>query len=159
PTRFHEVEARTHLPDVTLALGLERYVLFGHSVGGAMALTAAALQPARCVAVITESAQAFVEERTRSGIQAAKQGFADRAQFEKLKRWHGSRASWVLDAWTEIWLSAGFREWSLDPWLSQVRRPVLAIHGDSDEYGSIAFPQKITQGVGGPARMALMASC
>jgi pimeloyl-ACP methyl ester carboxylesterase len=46
-------------------------VPFGHSVGGAMAVATAARIPDRCAAVITESAQAFVEDRTVAGIRAA----------------------------------------------------------------------------------------
>ena len=60
---------------------------FGHSVGGAMALAAAAWHPARCRAVVTATAQAFVEPRTRAGIQAAKAAFGDPARFAKLAKW------------------------------------------------------------------------
>ena len=39
--RFIEEEAEVFFPAVARGLGFERYVLFGHSVGGAMALTIA----------------------------------------------------------------------------------------------------------------------
>ena len=46
-----------------------------------MALASASVSGNNCVAVITKAAQAFVEERTLSGIRAAKQGFENEAQF------------------------------------------------------------------------------
>jgi len=45
----------------------------------------------------------------------------------------------VLDAWTDVWLSPEFASWTLEPDLPLVTCPVLVIHGDSDEYGSVRF--------------------
>ncbi len=156
---FIAKEAEVYFPAVARGLGLDAYILFGHSVGGGMALSIAAHAPERCKAVITESAQAFVEERTLSGIRAAKQEFEKASQFSRLVKWHGERAGWVLAAWTEIWLAPAFRNWSLDACLPKVRCPVLAIHGDTDEYGSGEFPRRIAEGVGGPSRMEIIAAC
>jgi pimeloyl-ACP methyl ester carboxylesterase len=136
-------EAGTYFPALRRALGIPRFSLFGHSVGGAMALVIAASRSEECEAVVTEAAQAFVEPRTLAGIRAAKTLFGEPEQFERLARWHGEKARWVLDAWTEVWLSAEFSSWSLDGHLGQVRCPVLAIHGDLDEYGSVEFPLRI----------------
>ncbi|WP_208456886.1 alpha/beta fold hydrolase [Lysobacter solisilvae (ex Woo and Kim 2020)] len=65
----------------------------------------------------------------------------------------------MLEAWTEVWLDPRFAGWSLDAWLSQVRCPVLAIHGDGDDYGSVAFPERIAHGVSVPAQLAVMKQC
>lgn len=156
---FIDDEARIYFPAIVMALGLSQYVLFGHSVGGGMALASASVSGSSCAAVITESAQAFVEEKTLSGILAAKQGFENEVQFSRLSKWHGERARWVLEAWTEVWLSPQFRNWSLDRYLGKVTCPVLAIHGDADEFGSSEFPHRITQSVSGPARMEILKGC
>jgi pimeloyl-ACP methyl ester carboxylesterase len=134
-------------PALADALELSRFVLFGHSVGGAMALAIAATQGTRCEAVVTESAQAFVETRTLEGIRAAKAAFEDETQLARLAKWHGDKSRWVLDAWTEVWLSLEFASWSIDAALPRIACPVLAIHGERDEFGSVAFPQRIAQGV------------
>ncbi|HEY5760220.1 MAG TPA: alpha/beta hydrolase, partial [Steroidobacter sp.] len=144
---------------VRSALELDRFALFGHSVGGAMALRIAASAPESCEAVVTESAQCFVEERTLEGIRAAQISFEDPAQLQKLAKRHGERAQWVLDAWIKVWLSPEFADWSLDAQLAQVRCPVLAIHGDRDEYGSEEFPRRIANGVSGPSQMILLEDC
>jgi len=145
-TGFIAGEARPWLQAVLQQLGLAQVVLFGHSVGGGMAVSAAAAMPEQVVAVITESAQAFVEDRTLQGIRQAHQQFADPAQLARLARHHGQdpgQAQWVLDAWTETWLAPQFANWSLALPLARLRCPVLAIHGDQDEYGSLAHPAMI----------------
>lgn len=152
-------EARDRFPALRDALGLERYGLLGHSVGGAIAVVIAALDPGRCAFVVTESAQAFVEARTLDGIRSARSQFEQSAAFARLARWHGDKARWVLDAWTQAWLHPAFADWSLDPWLPRVRCPVLAIHGDRDEYGSTAFPRRIAEGVAGPAEQQVLDDC
>jgi pimeloyl-ACP methyl ester carboxylesterase len=152
-------EARRFFPALRRALGLTRFALFGHSVGGAMALAIAAAEDERCVAVVTEAAQAFVEARTLEGIRAVRAEFDRPEQFAKLTRWHGAKARWVLDAWAEVWLSAEFQSWSLDEQLAAVRCPVLAIHGDRDEYGTAAFPRRIVAGVSGPSELAILEGC
>jgi pimeloyl-ACP methyl ester carboxylesterase len=152
-------EAVRFFPALSKALGLTRFSLFGHSVGGAMALSIAAAQSEACGAVVTEAAQAFVEPRTLAGIRAAKERFEDPERFARMVKWHGEKASWVLDAWTEIWLSPDFLTWNLDEQLRKVTCPVLAIHGDVDEFGSVEFPRRIASGVMGPSELAILKGC
>ena len=152
-------EAVRFFPALRKALGLTRFALFGHSVGGAMALAIAAGESAACGAVVTEAAQAFVEPRTLAGIRAAKARFEDPQRFERMVRWHGEKARWVLDAWTEVWLSSDFLSWNLDEQLRKVTCPVLAIHGDVDEFGSVEFPRRIASGVAGPSELAILDGC
>lgn len=80
-----------------------------------MALTIAGMYPHVCEAVISESAQAFVEDRTREGISTASNDFKNPAAFAKLQKYHGEKAQWVLDAWVKVWLSSEFASWSLKP--------------------------------------------
>lgn len=156
---FIREEAEEFLPAVLGGLGIEEFAVFGHSVGGAMALVAAARTGDRCKAVVSESAQAFVEDRTVAGILKARAHFQDPAQFERLGRWHGEKARWVLDAWTGVWLSPAFASWSLEPDLPQIRCPILVIHGDQDEYGSVRFPEFIRRGAGGPTEVHILSGC
>lgn len=155
---FIREEAETIFPAVCDALGVKEALLFGHSVGGGMALTIAALRPDRCRAVVSESAQAFVEPRTLEAIRAAKKHFAAPENFVKLGRLHGAKAAWVLAAWTEVWLSPAFASWRLEG-LAEVRCPVLAIHGGLDEFGSLEFPRRIAGTVKGPAELQILAGC
>lgn len=136
-------EARSSLPALQARLGIGRMILFGHSVGGGMSVCAGAALPETVVAVITESAQAFVEDLTLAGIRDAETGFAEPGQMERLARYHGDKARWVLEAWTKTWQSPDFANWTLDAELRRLRCPVLAMHGDQDEYGSHLHPERI----------------
>ncbi len=156
---FIRDEALSTFSSVTGHFGIRNFIALGHSVGGCMAVEVAAQLPASCAALITESAQTFVEARTVEGIKQAKELFAQAGQLDKLKRYHGDKAEWVLNAWTETWLSPGFADWTLDAPLKQVTCPVLAIHGENDEYGSTLHPRRIADGVRGPSSAQIVENC
>lgn len=158
PSFIHD-EARSTYSAVTAHFGVRQFVALGHSVGGCMAVEVAAQMPASCAALITESAQTFVEARTVAGIHQAKQLFAQPGQMDKLKRYHGDKAEWVLGAWIDTWLSAGFADWTLDAPLKRVSCPTLAIHGENDEYGSTLHPRRIADGVRGPSSAEIIGNC
>lgn len=158
-TTFIQDEAELVVPRVRDELRLASLVPFGHSVGGGMAVATAARHGDACVALVTESAQSFNEQRTLDGVLAARVAFAQPGQLERLTRYHGDKARWVLDAWTETWLSPAFAQWTLDNELREVRCPTLAIHGDADEFGSALHPERIASLVTGPARALLLAGC
>jgi pimeloyl-ACP methyl ester carboxylesterase len=156
---FIREEARSSLPALRARLGIERIILFGHSVGGGMSVCAGAALPDSVVAVITESAQAFVEDRTLAGIREAEKDFAGPGQMERLARYHGDKAQWVLEAWTRTWLSPRFADWTLDAQLRRLRCPVLALHGDRDEYGSRLHPERIGSLPPGGGEVAIFEDC
>lgn len=140
-------------------LEIESFVAFGHSVGGGMAVACAATYTQDCHALITESAQAFVEDRTIAGILDAKRAFASEGQLDRLKKHHGDKAAWVLHAWIDTWLAPDFAGWNLDEELRRVRCPVLAIHGDSDEFGSTRHPQRIAELTAGHSTLEILPQC
>jgi pimeloyl-ACP methyl ester carboxylesterase len=156
-TDFVAQEATAWFPFVHRHFGLDRFALLGHSVGGGMAVNIAARQDGRCTALVTIAAQAFVEDRTLAGIRAAGASFAEPGALERLARYHGDKAAWVLSAWVGTWLSPAFADWSLAGVLPAVACPVLALHGELDEYGSQAHPAMIARLAGGPARMEMLA--
>lgn len=159
PPTFILDEAELVVPRLREALRLGSIVPFGHSVGGGMAVATAARRPEVCVALVTESAQSFNEPRTLDGVRAARTAFAQPGQLERLVRYHGDKARWVLEAWTETWLAPAFANWTLDEELRDVRCPTLALHGDADEFGSALHPDRIARLVTGPARAVLLEGC
>lgn len=151
-------EADIYFSQIKKAAQFSNYYLLGHSVGGGMSIGIAAVDK-ECLGVITESAQAFVEDITIKGIQDAKAMFQTPEQIERLKKWHGDKANWVLSAWVDVWLSAEFTSWSLSPRIGKVTCPVLALHGDRDEYGSNAFPEYIAKNVSGKSTIVILEDC
>ncbi|HYD51713.1 MAG TPA: alpha/beta hydrolase, partial [Gemmatimonadaceae bacterium] len=159
PPTFVRDEAEDVVPRLRAALGLDAIVPFGHSVGGAMAIATAARWPEHCTAAVTMSAQSFVEEATLAGIRAARAEFARPEQFARVARRHGERARWVLDAWIETWLDPAFADWRLDDDLRRVSCPVLAMHGDRDEFGSVEHARRIARLAGGASRLLILEGC
>jgi pimeloyl-ACP methyl ester carboxylesterase len=156
---FMAQEGRHSLPALRTQLMFDRFVAFGHSVGGAMAVECAVSSPGACVAVITEAAQAFVEDRILAGIRDTQRQFADPEQIDRLCRYHGEKSRWVLDSWFETWLAPSFASWTLDDALASLRCPLLAIHGDRDEYGSPAHPARLARLAGGKSATLLIENC
>ena len=159
PVSFIADEAQHSFAAVRDYLGLDRYVLLGHSVGGGMAVCVAAAYPEQCMALMTLSAQSLVQTHTTEGIRQAKLQFQQPEAMNKLCKYHGEKAQWVLNAWTETWLSEEFSSWSLDGCLPQVQCPTLVIHGALDEYGTEEHALRIEQGVRGQATLALLPNC
>ena len=156
---FIRDEAAHGVPLILKELRIDRIIPFGHSVGGAMAVATAAQHPERCVVVITESAQSFVEDRTLAGVRAGQAEFQRPDRFERLVRYHGAKARWVLDSWTETWLAPEFAGWNLDEDLRGVTCDTLALHGDQDEYGSVAQPERIARLTKGRSRAVILEGC
>lgn len=156
---FIQAEAQGAFRQVREALQLDDFIAFGHSVGGGMAVGCAAMWAAQCRGLITESAQAFVEERTVQGIRAAQQAFAEAGQRARLRRYHGAKADWVLSAWIDSWLAPDFAGWNLDEDLRRVRCPALVIHGEHDEYGSLRHPQRIAGQIPHGATLRILLDC
>ncbi len=156
---FVQTEAREALPAVLEQLGISSFVAFGHSVGGGMAVVCAGEFQSQCRALITESAQSFVEDRTLDGIRVAKRQFEQEGQLERLRKYHGDKAQWVLSAWTDTWLAPRFAHWNLDIDLPRVHCPALIIHGAEDEFGSVRHPERIASLALGPATVEILANC
>ncbi|WP_051356798.1 alpha/beta fold hydrolase [Azorhizobium doebereinerae] len=159
PPDFIAREAGDGFAALRQALGIEDFIAFGHSVGGGMAVGVAAAHPQACRALITLAAQSFVEEVTRDGIRAAKAAFAQPGQMDKLARYHGEKAAFVLSAWVDSWLAPGFDGWTLDDALPRISCPVLVLHGADDEYASPAQPRRIAAGVAGPVALDILPGC
>lgn len=153
---FIALEAERFVPLICEFFSLDRFIALGHSVGGGMAVHTAAQHPGRCALLITESAQAFVEPLTRSGIREAEEMFKDQTHLDRLARYHGERTRWVLDSWINSWLSEAFDNWSLDAALPKVHCPTLVLHGELDEYGSADQPKRIAGGVQGEVQLELL---
>ncbi len=159
PLKFISEESEICLPAIAGQFQIREFILFGHSVGGAMAITAAAKFRSECKAVIAESAQAFIEEKTLLAISEAKKHNQDNSQLKRLQKYHGEKAKWVFDAWTETWLASEFASWNLKAVLPDVRCPLLVIHGDRDEYGTLKHPEMICKFAGGPSQQAILPDC
>ncbi len=141
------------------AYDIRKTILAGHSDGATIALLAAAAGDPRITGVITEAAHIFVEDITIEGVKAFIRTYHRKNMKEKLKNYHADQAETVFFRWADRWLSDEFRNWNIENRLPGIKCPLLAIQGDSDEYGTEKQVQGVVNGVSGPARYAIIAKC
>lgn len=158
-TQFIRDEAERYFPLVKAHLGIDTFVALGHSVGGGIAAHCAAHFPGQCQFLVTESAQAFVEDKTLQGIRAAETAFQAPEQLERLQKYHGAKAQWVLQAWTRTWQSEKMRDWDLASEIPAIECPTLVIHGERDEYGSERHAHRIGNLAGRNSQVLLVENC
>jgi pimeloyl-ACP methyl ester carboxylesterase len=158
PPSFMHDEAR-RLPALLEALDVRRPVLFGHSDGASIALLHAADHPADVHALVLEAPHVFVEEETVRSIRSLRDAYATSGFRERWRRTQGAHADQTFAAWTDVWLSAPFREWSIRDRLANVRAPALVLQGVNDEYGTLAQVEAIRSGVVGPVDAVILRDC
>lgn len=156
---YLETEAWERLPEVLAACGVEAPILVGHSDGATIALLYACRFPDAPLAVIAEAAHPFIEAQTIQGIWRTLHAYETTPLRDRLRGHHGARVDDLFRAWSGVWLSPGFRDWSMVHLLAAIQCPVLAIQGENDEYGSPDQVRSILQGVSGPAEGLLLPDC
>lgn len=136
-------EALIVLPQVIADLDLKNPVLFGHSDGASIALLYAASFPSSVAAVIAEAPHLFVEDITLQGIREAGSKF-EQGLGKRLCKYHDDAKS-LFYAWHDTWLSESFHKWNIEPYISSITCPVLAIQGADDQYGTLRQIERIKE--------------
>jgi pimeloyl-ACP methyl ester carboxylesterase len=134
--RYMHREALEQLPALLAELQVTRPLLFGHSDGASIALIFAGAFPDVPLGVIAMAPHEFVEEKTLTGITAAKAAWTATDLPHKLARHHAD-APRVFAKWNDCWLAPDFAAWNIEEYLPVIRCPVLAIQGEDDEYATM----------------------
>lgn len=148
PDRFMEGEVPVLLALLD-HLGVERAHPVGHSDGGSIALLFSGRYPHRVGAVVTEAAHTFVEFESQQGIRDLVALQAAGKTPDWLHKLHGDRAEALLTIWSERWFTELHARWDIRAHLPAVKAPVLAVQGDSDEFGTQSQVDSILRGVAG----------
>jgi len=134
---FMHRQANEVLPALLAALGVAgRYILFGHSDGGSIALIHAAHHPARVAACVVLAPHILVEDFGLASIRQAREHYLHGDLRSRLSRHHGDVDS-AFWGWNDIWLAPDFPQWRITSELNNIRCPLLAVQGLDDEYGSL----------------------
>jgi pimeloyl-ACP methyl ester carboxylesterase len=139
PVSFMHEEARQVLPAVLAAQGLDDVVLVGHSDGASIALLFAAVAAEHGVRVrglVLAAPHVFVEELCVRSIAQLRDNFGTSDLASKLERLHGDKAEATFTAWSDVWLSAEFRQWNIEDCLPAIRCPILVVQGGRDPFGT-----------------------
>lgn len=132
-------EALDSLPEVLDQAGVREAILVGQSDGASIALAFAGAHPGRVRGVIALSPHLFVEQRTLDQIRDQIRDFESGDLKSRLRRHHGSNTDALFARLVEVWTAqAPGTRWGLEPHVSQVGCPVLAIQGEDDEFFSAA---------------------
>jgi len=153
---FMHEEARRTLPQLLTKLGISAPILIGHSDGGSIALIHAAEHPV--TGLILEAPHIYVEDICVNAIDAARETFEASNLAEKLGRYHNDPVH-AFRGWNDIWLEAAFRDWNIEACLPHVTCPVLAIQGETDQYGTMAQIDGIAAAAPGPVELIKVPDC
>ncbi|SHL24456.1 Pimeloyl-ACP methyl ester carboxylesterase [Pseudonocardia thermophila] len=139
-TTFMHEEARTVVPALREALGLERPALIGHSDGASIALLHAAIADVSALVVIAP--HVFVEEVGLAGIAQARAEFEEGDLRRRMARHHRD-PDVTFANWCDVWRDPAFRDWDLRPDIAAITCPILAVQGTEDRYGTVAHVEAI----------------
>jgi pimeloyl-ACP methyl ester carboxylesterase len=159
PVRFMHDEALDVLPAVLERFKLQEVVLFGHSDGASIALIHAGAHPSSVRALILEAPHVFVEPVSIEGIARITADYETTRLKERLTRHHGSNTDPMFRAWSDVWLSPGFRQWEIQEYLPAIECPVLVVQGEDDQYGTLKQVDAVMTQVRGPAESLILPRC
>jgi pimeloyl-ACP methyl ester carboxylesterase len=142
PVDFMTMQARDVLPELLDALDLgvqerERMWLIGHSDGGSITLLYAALHPGALAGAVAIAPHVFVEDISLESIAQTRKLYETTDLRAKLSRYHADVDS-AFYGWNDVWLNPAFRQWSIAEELAPIRKPLLAVQGHDDNYGTMA---------------------
>ncbi|NPT35009.1 alpha/beta fold hydrolase [Paraburkholderia xenovorans] len=142
PADFMTAQARDILPALLDALGIDmrerrRMWVIGHSDGGSITLLYAALHPEELAGAVAIAPHVFVEDISVESIAQTRQLYETTDLRSKLGRYHADVDS-AFYGWNDIWLNPAFRQWSIAGELTSIRKPLLAVQGHDDNYGTMA---------------------
>ncbi|CAB3681381.1 alpha/beta fold hydrolase [Paraburkholderia rhynchosiae] len=162
PVNFMTDQARDILPALLDALGIdlrerERMWIIGHSDGGSIALLYAALHPDALAGAVAIAPHLFVEDLSVQSIAQTRLLYETTELRSKLSRYHADVDS-AFYGWNDIWLNPAFRDWSIAAELASIRKPLLAVQGYDDNYGTMAQIDTIPEHVP-HAQLARLDAC
>jgi lipoate-protein ligase A len=132
-------EALDALPEVLEVNRVREAILVGQSDGASIALAYAGAHPEHVRGVIAMSPHLFVEARTLEQIREQIRDFEAGDLKARLRRHHGASTEALFARLVEVWSAqAPDASWGLEPLVSRVLCPVLAIQGEDDEFFSAA---------------------
>jgi pimeloyl-ACP methyl ester carboxylesterase len=155
--RFMHDEALFSLPEFLSCLKVENPVLVGHSDGASISLIHAGAGH-KVRAVVAMAPHVFVEEICIRSIVDAARTFETTDLPDKLGRYHRDVKK-TFYGWADVWRDPEFKRWDITEYLPGIRRPVLAIQGHGDEYGTMAQLDAIKQQVSGPCEVLKLTDC
>lgn len=134
------------------------FILIGHSDGGTISLIFGAERSFFLRGIISEAAHVFVDCEAIAGIKKADAAWTE-GKLKGLSKYHGDKTETIFKAWSETWLTTWFRHWNIEYLLPSIETPVLVLHGENDQYGSLDQARAIASKTSGVARLQVVENC
>ena len=160
PVRFMHDEALKILPAILASANIKLPILVGHSDGGSIAMIYAGSEFGGNVhSLILEAPHVFVEDITVQSIYEAGQEYLHGKLKQRLQRYHGQNVDVAFWGWNRVWLDPEFRSWNIEEYLPRIHKPVLAIQGEDDNFGTSLQIQSISKQCAGAVQTAFLPKC
>ncbi len=155
---FFVDEAVSTLPQIITKYNIGKFILYGHSDGGTIALLFAAnIHLPKPVAIIAEASHVLNEDKTVEGIQNTLKNSPE--ILKKLKKYHEDKTETLYSDWSNLWLSERMKKWNIISKLYRIKIPVLVIQGENDEYGTIRQVNEILDNIQGESTKQIIKNC
>ncbi|MBI1384498.1 MAG: alpha/beta fold hydrolase [Rhizobiales bacterium] len=159
PLDFMTHEAVDVLPRVLDAIGFRRGLIVGHSDGASIAaIHAGTVADPRVTGIVLIAPHFFTEPMGLAEIAKARQAFDHGDLRTRLARYH-DHVDAAFRGWNDVWLHPDFASWQITEPLSRIDRPVLAIQGRGDQYGTLAQIEIVRELARGPVELAVLEDC
>lgn len=143
PLDYMTREAVEVLPEVLDALGVEAFLLVGHSDGGTIAAEyAGRISDPRLKALVLIAPHFFTEGMGLAEIALAREAYETSDMATRMRKYHANPDN-AFRGWNEAWLDPGFRDWDVTEVIDAWRVPCLAVQGAGDQYGTLAQIREI----------------
>jgi pimeloyl-ACP methyl ester carboxylesterase len=159
PLDYMQGEARSSLPKVLDAIGLERGILLGHSDGASIAaIYAGEHNDPRIAGLVLMAPHLFTEAMGLASIAAAREAYETRDLKPKLAKYH-AHVDCAFRGWNDAWLDPGFEAWNIEDYVARWRVPALVIQGVDDQYGTLAQVRAIEARSPMPVQSLVLDAC
>lgn len=155
PITYMHDEAEHGLPDLLRALNIDDYILIGHSDGASIALIHAGSSRPGLRGLAVMAPHSFAEDISIRSIAAANIAYRKGDLRTRLMKYHGTNVDCAFHGWCDSWLNPDFRQWNIEHYLDAIDKPLLAIQGEADEYGTLAQIDCIMARVQGAQKLIL----
>ena len=155
PFDYLHQEAQDVLPRLLDAAGVTDAILLGHSDGASIAAIHGGDDP-RIAGLVLIAPHVISEDITREGCLAARAAYETGDLRARLARHHAHGDAAFL-GWNDCWSSDAFHAaFDLMPEVRRIARPVLAIQGEADQYGTPAQIARIADAAPVPVETLLI---
>ncbi|MEZ5657593.1 MAG: alpha/beta hydrolase [Burkholderiaceae bacterium] len=121
------------------------YVLIGHSDGASIALIHASRRPAALLGAALLAPHLFVEPICTDSIAALARDWRPDSRLARALARHHRDGERTFRAWSGAWLEPRFAQWNIESEVARINRPLLAIQGWDDQYGTMRQIERIRE--------------